>query len=68
MFFVINGSVLTKSGKDIENVSFIYDNCMDCTTLGFALLKLGPLSENRHYPLETVIGSAPRIISKARQR
>ena len=40
-FFVIDDSVLPKRGKDIENVSFVYDHCQRRSILGYALVKLG---------------------------
>jgi hypothetical protein len=51
-FFVIDDSVLRKRGKDIENVSFVYDHCLGRSTLGYALVKLGLLTENGYYPLD----------------
>jgi len=51
-FFVIDDTVLRKRGKHIENVSFVYDHCLGRSTLGYALVKLGLLTENGYYPLD----------------
>ena len=51
-FFIIDDSVLPKRGKDIENVSFVYDHCQRRSILGYALVKLGLLTENGYYPVD----------------
>jgi hypothetical protein len=43
---------LPKRGKDIENVSFVYDHCQRRSILGYALVKLGLLTENGYYPVD----------------
>lgn len=51
-FFVIDDSVLPKRGKNIENVSYVYDHCQGRSILGYALVKLGLLTENGYYPVD----------------
>ena len=51
-FFVIDDTVLPKRGKDMENVSFIYDHSCGRSVLGYCLVKLGLLTQNGYYPLD----------------
>ena len=51
-YFIIDDSVLSKCGKYIENISFIYDHCLGRSVLGFSLVTLGFLNGNGFYPLD----------------
>jgi len=51
-YFVIEDSVLPKRGKQIENVSFIYDHCLGRSVLGFCIVTLGLFTGKAFYPLD----------------
>lgn len=51
-FFVIDDTVLAKRGRQMQNVSFIYDHSRGRSVLGYCLVTLGLLSSNGYYPLD----------------
>ncbi len=51
-YFVIDDTVIAKRGKDIENVSFIYDHTLGRSVLGFCLVSLGLFTASGYYPVD----------------
>jgi len=51
-FFVIDDSPLPKRGKNIENVSFIYDHNVGRSVLGFSIVTLGLFTGENFYPVD----------------
>ena len=51
-YFVIDDTVLAKRGRDIENVSFIYDHNAGRSVLGFCVVTLGLFTGQNFYPID----------------
>ena len=51
-YFVIDDSPIPKRGKNIENVSFIYDHSVGKTFLGYCIVTLGLFTGENFYPLD----------------
>ena len=51
-YFVIDDTVITKRGRDIENVSFIYDHNLGRSVLGFCVVTLGLFTGQNFYPID----------------
>ena len=51
-YFVIDDSVLAKTGRNIENVSFIYDHNIGRSVLGFCIVALGLFTGQGFYPID----------------
>jgi len=50
--FVIDDTNLAKTGKKIENVSYLYDHNVGRTILGFCIVALGLFTPTGFYPLD----------------
>ncbi len=50
--FIIDDSILPKRGRDIENVSFVYDHTVDHSVLGYAVVVLGLFTGKGMYALD----------------
>jgi len=50
-YFVIGDTILQKLGKRIESVSFIFDNNLGRSVLGFCIVTLGLFTANGFYPM-----------------
>ena len=50
--FVIDDSPLPKRGRNIENVSFIYDHSVGRSFLGYCIVSLGLFTGENFYPLD----------------
>ncbi len=50
--FVIDDTILQKSGRKIENVSYIHDHTVGRSVLGFCIVTLGLFTGNAFYPLD----------------
>ena len=51
-YFVIDDTILIKKGRDIENVSFIYDHNINRSVLGFCVVALGLFTGHNFYPID----------------
>jgi len=51
-YFVIDDSPLPKRGRNIENVSFIYDHSVGRTFLGYCIVTLGLFTGENFYSLD----------------
>ena len=51
-YFVIDDSPIHKRGRNIENVSFIYDHSVGKTVLGYCIVTLGLFTGENFYPLD----------------
>ena len=51
-YFVIDDSPMPKRGRNIENVSFIYDHSVGRTFLGYCIVTLGLFTGENFYPLD----------------
>ena len=51
-YFVIDDSPIPKRGRNIENVSFIYDHSVGRTFLGYCIVTLGLFTGENFYPLD----------------
>lgn len=51
-YFVIDDTVITKRGRDIENVSFIHDHNLGRSVLGFCIVTLGLFTGQNFYPID----------------
>ena len=51
-YFVIDDSPIPKRGRNIENVSFIYDHSVGRTFLGYCIVSLGLFTGENFYPLD----------------
>ena len=51
-YFIIDDSPIAKRGRNMENVSFIYDHCAGRTVLGYSLVTLGLFTGENFYPLD----------------
>jgi hypothetical protein len=51
-YFVIDDSPLPKRGRNIENVSFIYDHNCGRSILGFSIVTLGLFTGENFYPVD----------------
>jgi hypothetical protein len=51
-YFVIDDSPLPKRGRNIENVSFIYDHSVGRSFLGYCIVSLGLFTGENFYPLD----------------
>lgn len=49
---VIDDSTMPKRGKNIENVSFIYDHNLGRSVLGFSIVTLGLFTGQNFYPID----------------
>ncbi|WP_459919067.1 transposase, partial [Desulfocicer niacini] len=48
--FVIDDTILQKSGRKIENASYIHDHTVGRSVLGFCIVTLGLFTGNAFYP------------------
>lgn len=51
-YFVIDDTVIPKRGRDIQNVSFIYDHNLGRSVLGFCVVTLGLFTGQNFYPVD----------------
>ena len=51
-YFVIDDSPIAKRGRNIENVSFIYDHNCGRSILGFSIVTLGLFTGENFYPVD----------------
>jgi hypothetical protein len=51
-YFIIDDTTLSKRGKLMENVSYIYDHSIGRSVLGFCVVSLGLFTANGYYPLD----------------
>ena len=51
-YFVIDDSPIPKRGRNIENVSFIYDHNLGRSILGFSVVTLGLFTGENFYPVD----------------
>jgi len=51
-YFVIDDSPIPKRGRNIENVSFIYDHSVGRSFLGYCIVTLGLFTGENFYPLD----------------
>ncbi len=51
-YFVIDDTVIPKRGRDIQNVSFIYDHNLGRSVLGFCVVTLGLFTGQNFYPID----------------
>jgi len=51
-YFIIDDSILPKRGRDIENVSFVYDHTVNRSVLGYAVVVLGLFTGRGMYALD----------------
>lgn len=51
-YFVIDDTVIPKRGRDIQNVSFIYDHNLGRSVLGFCVVTLGFFTGQNFYPVD----------------
>ena len=51
-YFVIDDSPIPKRGRNLENVSFIYDHSVGKTFLGYCIVTLGLFTGENFYPLD----------------
>jgi hypothetical protein len=51
-YFVVDDSPIPKRGRNIENVSFIYDHNQGRSVLGFSIVTLGLFTGENFYPLD----------------
>jgi hypothetical protein len=51
-YLVIDDSAMPKRGKNIENVSFIYDHNLGRIVLGFCVVSLGLFTGQNFYPID----------------
>ncbi len=51
-YFIIDDSILPKRGRDIENVSFVYDHTVNRSVLGYAVVVLGLFTGGGMYALD----------------
>ncbi len=52
IYMVIDDTIIAKTGKMIENVSYIYDYSLGRSVLGFCIVTLGLLTGNSFYPID----------------
>jgi len=51
-YFILDDSPIAKRGRNIENVSYIYDHSAKRTFLGFCIVSLGLFTGENFYPLD----------------
>jgi len=51
-YFVIDDSPIGKRGKNLENVSFIYDHSLGRSVLGYCIVTLGLFNGDNFYPVD----------------
>ena len=51
-YFVIDDTLIAKRGRNIDNVSFIYDHTVGRSILGFSVVTLGLFTRQNFYPLD----------------
>ena len=51
-FFIVDDSLLEKSGKTIEKIGKVYDHCSHTYSIGMKLLTLGLWDGKRFIPLD----------------
>jgi hypothetical protein len=51
-YFVIDDSPIAKRGRNLENVSFLYDHSVGKTFLGYCIVSLGLFTGENFYPLD----------------
>lgn len=51
-YFIIDDSILPKRGRDIENVSFVYDHTVNRSVLGYTVVVLGLFTGGGMYALD----------------
>ncbi len=51
-YFIIDDSPMPKRGRNIENVSFIYDHNLGRSVLGFSVVTLGLFTGENFYPVD----------------
>ena len=51
-YFIIDDTILEKTGKKIENLSYVFDHNLGCSVLGFCIVTLGILTGNGFYMVD----------------
>ena len=51
-YFIIDDTTLSKRGKLMENVSYIYDHSIGRSVLGFCVVSLGLFTSSGYFPLD----------------
>jgi len=51
-YFIIDDSIIPKRGRDIENVSFVYDHTVNHSVLGYTVVVLGLFTGGGMYALD----------------
>lgn len=51
-YFIVDDSILTKRGRKIENVSYVFDHNIGHSVLGFCTVTLGLFTGQGFYPLD----------------
>jgi len=51
-YFIVDDSILTKHGRKIENISYVFDHNIGHSVLGFCTVTLGLFTGQGFYPLD----------------
>jgi len=52
IYFIVDDTIIEKTGKMIENVSYIFDHNLGRSVLGFCIVTIGLLTGNGFYPID----------------